>query len=289
MQFFDVLFFDSVGMPYVGESCALGGTEQQTIRVAEGLAAAGKRVGVLNRTSESGTVNGVFYGPLSTRAEMDTLVILRTSQVSRSPARRTIVWAHDVGPQQLSAGELVCVSKWQLSTYGREGTVIMPMLPAIQVIHTPVRGRFIYASAACKGLDVTLEMWSALPVKKTHLLVTNPGYDWDRVPKKLPENVTYLGVLPSISHVMEVMATCEGLFYVNTFPETAGVTPALAEAIGLRAHVLSANPCGLTEMVTGGYLTSDPDQFARDFVHPKKYPPPTKKYGTIEQWLELLR
>ena len=130
--------------------------------------------------------------------------------------------------------------------------------------------RFIYASAAIKGLRETLEMWSTLAKDlpyEARLFVTNPGYDMADLPKSWPEKVVQLGVLPSSRAVASVMATCAGLFYVNTFPETLCMTGVMAEALGLRLHVLCKHGFGgMREAVTSPLITDDEQTFRENFL-----------------------
>jgi hypothetical protein len=287
---FDVLFLDPATV-YDGEQGHAGGTEQQVARIATALAKYRKKVAVWNGRKDETLSQGVTYAPYQTPAEATNLIALRGAPIyPHLKSRRVIEWTHDAQAFK-THHPVLCVSKWQKNEVWKDpdAKVILPMLPDDLPKHAPIKGRYIYASAACKGLQATLDLWASMyhPPER-NLFVTNPGYDAHKIPKRLPKNVYLLGVLPTVHDVANEMAQCEGLFFVNTFPECAPVTPALAEAIGLRAHVLSKEPCGLTEMVTGGYLTSDAGKFIREFEEPPVYPPPTKKYGTVEQWLRLL-
>ncbi len=288
---YDVLFLDAVNPPYDGNGGQSGGTEQQTVRVAEALADNGLKVAVWNGVEEAKSIRGVRYANHATPTDADTLIALGGSPLFEHIKKaRVIEWSHNAQAYE-TPFEVLCVSKWQRDEVWKgRGKIILPLLPKHLPQHVPIKGRYIYASAACKGLDATIMMWASLYHPDHHeLVITNPGYDAHKVPKRLPKNVRYLGVLPGLRDTALEMAKCEGMFFVNTFPECAPVAPALAEAIGLRAHVLSKNPCGLTEMVTGGYLTSDPQQFISDFAEAPTYRPPLKHYGTINQWMKYLR
>ncbi len=85
---FDVIFFDNVGTPYVGSAPrlqGLGGSEFQTILVAEGLAKAGLNVLCFNNTPFAAKENGVWYFPTEalkyTPYKTKALVMLRNSQL----------------------------------------------------------------------------------------------------------------------------------------------------------------------------------------------------------------
>ena len=132
--------------------------------------------------------------------------------------------------------------------------------------------RFVYASAACKGLQQTLEAWAKLPLPKdAELVVTNPGYDTyeaERIIRELqPKQVKYLGVMPSMDDVADILAESAGLFYVNTHAECTSITLAMCEALGRRVHMLCLQGLGgVKETVSSPLVTEDPKEFSRDFL-----------------------
>ena len=96
-----------------------------------------------------------------------------------------------------------------------------------------------------------MEKWgdlrSRFPVEMqfAELHITSPGYgevshraslaqEWDNFRIKYIEN------LPP-RELAAYMATCEGLFYVNTFPETFCAVAAIADAVGCKPHILCKN------------------------------------------------
>ena len=277
---FDVVIYDRVGMPFSGTSLTtkgLGGSEQHAIFLAEMLAESGRTVLVASNTHKVEVTNGVVYAESAAvhAVAADTLIVWRYSPVPAIPRRKLVVMATDTygpGYEQFASvmdgsrdATLVCVSQWQADGFPKTWNkrVIPPIIPekvhALGIVtRPPSEGprRYVYASAVTKGLRETLEAWHELALPDAELLVTNPGYDVQAMPKDLGANVRFLGVLPSYWDVIKVLHDAEALFYVNTFPETFGVTPALAEALGCRIHILCLNGKGaLDESVLAPIMT----------------------------------
>lgn len=269
---FDIVIYDRVGMPFTGKSLTtegLGGSEQHAIFLAEAFAKAGfdeeepgnraKTVLVACNTRKTVQHEGVLYAPSESvhAVEADTLIVWRSSPVPPIVYRKLVVMATDTyGPAYehfatffdgTHDATLVCVSDWQAKGFPESWRkrVIPPIIPnevydlALEAKPAPKNGirKYVYASAAVKGLKETLAIWKELDLPRAELVVTNPGYDAQDVPKELPENVRFLGVLKSYWDVVHELHEAEALFYVNTFPETYGVTPALAEVLGCRIHI----------------------------------------------------
>ena len=136
-----------------------------------------------------------------------------------------------------------------------------------RTLYRPDPNRFVYASAALKGLRATLEAWRELkrdPVfKDARLRVLSPGYDDSSFAAGL-EGVQYVGPVQN-SAVIDELRQAAGLFYVNDFPETFCLVAAYAEAVGARVHCLVRNGGAIPETVTSPFVTSDRNTFLNDF------------------------
>lgn len=319
---YDVIFYDTVGLPYTGttpEQGGLGGSEFQAILLAEAMAARGRRVLVLNNTGSPEYVRGVDYvnhAQVSLESlECDALLVQRYSMLPSIAARRIIIAASDVpgrcydhfAPLFASSRDttLVTVSEWQNNLFPGtwRRTVIPNMLPDdLYEMRRPSHSlRFVYASAALKGLTVTLAAWNKLRnqtgIDALELRVCTPGYDHIDTDTVAGDGVRLLGSLP-FDRLVEEIAASAGLFYVNTWSETFGVVPAIAEALGRRIHLLcTTDPGGLPETINSPLLTSDRELFERSFQETLAEPAGERWYGTandfrasrvIENWLTLL-
>jgi len=130
---------------------------------------------------------------------------------------------------------------------------------------------FIYASSLMKGYSSTLPMWKYLKDQKilsnTDMLnVCLPGYD-NPVQDISDEDygVNYLGTL-KFKEVVELMAKCRGMFYVNTMPETFGISVVLADILKTTPFVYGVNNLGsLPELVDNKNLTTDMQEYINMF------------------------
>jgi SAM-dependent methyltransferase len=328
--YYDVIFNDRVGNTAVHiETGGRGGSEEATIRLAELLAAEGFQILILTRDNFREPDVSHWKGVVYRRADgqfnalrCHALVNLRHSpEPVGLEYEHYFEWVHDVPEGWCRHNHLpredmhlVAVSQWQLERFqpgavGPDGavqpsvpwkstSVIHPILPSYASYkHEPVKHRFLYASSVVKGLLPTLELWRSLSLPSdAELFITNPGYDLDKVPKDLRPNEKLLGVLPDMHAVAELMRTCEGLFYVNAWPENFSQTVAMADAIGLKTHVLCtsewADEGGLGETAPGNLITRYRDIFLSDFIRllGKSITGHVRaKLGTVAEWVELLR
>ncbi len=318
---YDIVLYDSIGMPYTGatpENHGLGGSEFQAILVAEGLAERGRRVLVLNNTTKSESIRGVDYANHARAQYMtacDVLVVQRYSQLPPILARKTIVAASDVPGNHydhfspLFAGHgdatLVAVSAWQrrLFAAGWRSVVIPNMLPdeIYSQERTAKTSRFVYASAALKGLEPTLEAWQTLRKRSRRddleLRICTPGYDHADTTRFANAGVRFLGSLP-FRQVIGEIADSAGIFYVNAWSETFGIVPALTEALKRRTHILcTSDPGGLPDTINSPLLTSDRETFDRQFLealatpNEPRWQAPANDFRAsrvIDRWLELI-
>jgi hypothetical protein len=132
-----------------------------------------------------------------------------------------------------------------------------------------------------KGLDETIKKWQILKrrrfveeMKGCELHITSPGYGKEqymfvRENFAYDKSIVFLDDLPP-RELAKYMATCEGLFYVNTFNETFGAVCAIADAVGCKVHVLCKNELsGCPEAVgsdSGSFVTDIEMQFDAGFI-----------------------
>ncbi len=287
---YDVVLFDGVGMPYTGstpEYSGLGGSEFESILLVEALARRGLRVLVLNQTLLPAKEGGVEYAnsetALSTSFACRVLIVARYSQVPPVRFERIVVAVSDMPGKGHAHFEpyfagaigatLVALSAWHRSLFPAtwKARVIPYILPErVYSYEAKVNPhRFVYASAALKGLRETLEVWQELKrdpaLADAELVVCTPGYDTVDEGALARAGVRFLGSLP-FDKVVHEMASSAGMFYVNVFPETFCIVAALAEALGRRVHVLCLNgPGALNETVRSPLVTTSRDEFVASF------------------------
>ena len=317
----DVLFWSVCAVPFNGftlEHAPLGGSETEVVWCAEALASRGKRVVVATLAKDAAQKNGVLYLPANElgttwTAKPRALVALRYGALPPIEHERLLCWATDIPDgeyrpivEELKSrdGTLVCVSEWQAEQFpvnGLRKVVIPNGLPdaVYNRSATPLKipGRYVYASAAQKGLDATLKLWNVLrseyPTKKRwkdhELLVCSPGYDAPDAAKDQP-GVRVLGGL-SFTDLCGTLASAQGLFYVNTLPETFGIVLALAEALGTPAFMCGLHGLGgAEETVAENTMTKDPDRFVAMLNGPpdEVVPYNFRWSRVVEQWLRVL-
>lgn len=312
---FDIAIYDSVGQPYTGATTTgIGGSEHFVIKLARALVKSGLKVLVRNNMQTAPQLlDGVVYMPRMMRfdAECKTLIMQRCSALPDDLAfDHMIVQVHDVmsdaheGLHSLFRHfrpTLVCNSDWQRSLFPAEwkSAVIPPMFHDLPSATTSKdQTSFIYASAAVKGFDQTLNRWRSWrkmypKLADARLYVISSGYDQ---PKKVDDpSIHYLGALDD-RELHTYIARCAGLFHVNAFEETFGATAAIAEQLGTRTHILCLNGFGaLKETLSDHrFVTSDHDRFRTTFLEAygsdlqqtttRDYRPET----TLNKWLQLV-
>jgi hypothetical protein len=315
MYDFDCVIWDTVGGAYTSESMkkAAGGSEKEIVQLAQGLARSGFRVCCYNQTSSrfvDGLVTWRTINANETPSRCRTLIIQRYSSIPDSSQvlpDRMVVRATDVyGPyyDHLSALNTLCVSSWQAEEFRNHGFPVF-VIPAMLDDDyyelskvEKVKGRFIYASAWMKGLKETIPKWISLrerfpkEMAGCELHVTSPGYGHERQ-MIVDDNVIFIGDLPP-RELAKYMATCEGLFYVNTFPETLGVVASLMSAVGGKTHILAKNgAAGLVEATVGG-VTEDESEFDSVFIgllgqDAPRTPKDFRVSTVLPQWLAVLK
>jgi tetratricopeptide (TPR) repeat protein len=296
---YDVVFYDDVGgaiSPAVALKQGMAGAEHQVMLAAQGLSAAGRKVLVISRLKRWGFENEynerIAFVDIQEYQEIcvKVLVIHAYSSIPAwIEADKTFVLSKDLPggnhSDHLSNGLTVggwthiAPSKWASDEYGKlypnwKTRIVIPYMIQDHVYTFPKvpkdPNKFIYASAALKGLTRTLEEWCGIPrVSHAMLYVCVPGYDAPSNKDKTlfdSENIKFLGSLTP-EKVIEEMRTAAGMFYVNVFPETFCVSAVLAETLGCRMHILCENGFGaLKETLTSASVTDDLRTFRAEFV-----------------------
>jgi len=287
----DVILFDSIGSPYDGNTMhqsGMGGSEFQAILLLEELVKEGYKVICLNNYNTESFVNGVLYAPNTYtnkyKFKCNNLIIHRYSDVPKIAHKKAFVWATDLnGVHNLKFYKLFEEKKLTLVTLSQFQNDLFPKFWDKHVIYFIIpdwvyeysipdnKKNFIYASSLMKGYNSTLSMWKYLKDQKilsnTDILnVCLPGYDnplQDISDKDY--GVNYLGTL-KFKEVVELMAKCRGMFYVNTMPETFGISVVLADILKTTSFVFGINGLGsLPELVNNKNLTTDMQEYINMF------------------------
>lgn len=303
LQNYDLVIFDPHGVAYTSTTHrhgGLGGSEFEVVLLAEALAQKGVKIAVLNAFKFPTVEYGVHYWPhdilrLHT-VKCKTLLMLRSFDVpyTRIEYDNVRFWITDIPDQntvnQMSPwampgrpGNVVCVSNWQRSMLPPmwNTTTIHNMIPDWVYDLGPkakVPGKNIYASAALKGLEPTIEFWKELKknyfMKKSELFVCHPGYDAIDVEKLKANKINFMGSL-SFPQLVEEMRTSEKMFMVSSLPETFGISPVLAEVLGVVPQIMfMQHPGALTEVLANSdRVTGNADLFQKQvFDNAKELP-----------------
>ena len=103
-------------------------------------------------------------------------------------------------------------------------------------------------------------------------------------------DVDYLGTL-TFKEVVELMAKCEGMFYVNVMTETFCISAVLAEILKTTPYIYCLNGYGaLNEVLNSNTVTTDIKQFFNDVSSGRKCDVDAKNYRpktVIDEWLKL--
>jgi len=286
---YDVIFYDNVTTPFTSrtwKSKAVGASILEASLLLTELAKE-KKVLAFSRTDKSKVQDRILWKNYNNcyNYECDTLIVFRYSSLPPIKYKRLIVWAHDAPPlahrhlfEALNRDNatLVTISDWQKSLfekYVKNIETIRLWLPDWIYSYKTEKdpNKYIYASANVKGLDSTIKLWSELKRDSrmigATLYVCTPGYDKVDEQKLREAGVVFLGSLPTLEDVIREIASSVGMFYVNDFPETFGVSPYLAEVLGCRTHILCVKGFGaLREVLNSDLLTDDRDKFMADVL-----------------------
>ena len=287
----DVILFDSIGSPYDGNTMhqsGMGGSEFQAILLLEELAKEGYKVICLNNCNTESFIKGVLYAPNTYtnkyKFKCNNLIIHRYSDIPKIASKKAFMWATDLnGVHNLKFYKLFEEKKLTLITLSQFQNDLFPKFWDKHVIYFMIpdwvyeysipenKKNFIYASSLMKGYSSTLPLWKYLKNEKilsqTDMLnVCLPGYD-NPVQDISDEDygVNYLGTL-KFKEVVELMAKCRGMFYVNTMPETFGISVVLADILKTTPFVYGVNNLGsLPELVDNKNLTTDMQEYINMF------------------------
>lgn len=288
--FADVILFDTVGTPYDGNTVnhlGMGGSEWQSILLLEQFSKQGLKVICLNNLDGQSEVNGVLYisNKLIHQYEWTckTLIIHRFSNIPSIKHKKCVLWSTDLNNfmslrflEHLNNKniELVVLSDFHRTRFSQEWNIhtIPFMIPDwIYNYSIPsVKKDYVYASSMMKGYDETINYWSYLKsnnyLGSKKLKVCLPGYDNISENLSIPElSIEYLGTLP-LSDVVKTIAHSEGLFYINTVPETFCLVVVLCEILGTPPYVYCQNHIGaLDEVINTKTATYDVKRFIEYF------------------------
>lgn len=314
--FADVILYDEIGMSYTGntiEESGMGGSEFQAILLLEELAKLGKSVICLNNVKNEVKVNGVMYIPNTYTQQYsfkcNNLIIHRYSNIPKIASKKAFIWATDLnGPHNLkfytlfeqNKLELVTLSEYQSSLFPSNWKkhVVYFMIPDwVYEYEVPAEKHgYVYASSLMKGYKGTLDYWMFLKdhgvFKDKQLYVCLPGYDNPSSDISIAQyDVNYLNTLP-FRRVVETIAGCEGMFYVNIMPETFGISPVLAEILKTTPYVLGMNGLGaLGELLNSPTLTTDMRTFINYFKNEKTQPVKARQFKSelvMKRWKKIL-
>lgn len=255
-----ILFFDMVGGEYDGNSVngPLGGSELAQVQLAEALATRGHDVAVITAKQARGypplEINGVRYDRSINARDVDTIILARMTElphgIDTSYTTKVIVSLTDQGPHDIApCHTLVGVSSWQINRFaalqiGAKRKVIPPIIEPAPVLDK-IPGRYVYAGAAMKGLDETLQGWIDAG-EPGSLTVCHGG--WGMASEKQQFAMAVLGVeyLGNLSpaRVREEIAKAEFFLGARTYPETFCAVAAVAETC--KTQVIMWSPHGKT-------------------------------------------
>lgn len=326
MQKYDLCIFDNVGMPYTSTTYrngGLGGSEFETVLLAEGLAKAGYKVAVINGFKFPCTEYGVDYWPAdylnNNTFQCTTLLIMRTSivPVGRIEFDNIRFWLTDIPNDnqlfQLSnwlspgrPGKGICVSAWHRSLFPQNWnfTFVYNMIPDwVYELEPKIKNvnRYIYSSSALKGLDSTIELWREMKksyfLKKSELYVCHPGYDKVDAKKLESNKINLLGCL-SFPQLVEELRTTQSMFFVNSFPETFCIAAVLSEILGVMPQILVLqHPGALGETLANNNMVvvNDLEKFQKMVFDNAKNPQSLKKpkdyrvSSVLPRWIKELK
>ena len=196
--------------------------------------------------------------------------------------------------------ELICLSEFQSNQFpgNWKKHVIYFMIPDwVYDYELPQeKSGYVYASSLMKGYNGTLEYWKFLKSNGVfngkQLNVCLPGYDNPSSDISMPiYDINYLNTIP-FKEVVDVVAKCEGMFYVNIMPETFGISVVLAEILQTTPYVLGLNGLGaLPELLHSKTLTTDMRSFINYFKNEKSQPVKARTFKSemiMKRWKKIL-
>lgn len=312
----DIIVYDDMGIPYTGNTflnSGMGASESQVILLLEELAKLNKKVICLNNTFKNEEVNDVLYlsntYTNSYKFKCNNLILHRNSSFPNNiEYKKCFQWVTDNNTflnlnyyniLEQNKCELITLSKYSNDQFPKNWNkhIINFIVPdwVYNFEISKSKKDFIYASSIMKGYAETFNYWKYLKLnsnllKNKRLKVCLPGYDNPQ--SDISNNnlqIDYLGSLP-FKNVVELLASSEGLFYVNTMQETFCLTAVLAEILKANPYILCLNGYGaLNETLNSKTVTNNTKDFFMNIEQktqssePKNY----KSKNIIPQWLTI--
>ncbi len=325
---YDVVISQNFGRPidsYRARTQPNGGSELHTVVVAEGLRRSGLTVAVIQPGPSFVRWEGVDYLSIEDVVhrglydiQCEVLVSQRFGALpSNVSFSRLAVEMHDLPDERATTCvdfmskipncKTIVHSQFNADLYPDwPGLTIIPAafedslftLPVVQRPSTRERV-FVYGSAALKGLAPTLQLWGELKrnkymFKKATLIVTSPGYDSPEFDKLRDTPGVVFEQQRTLGDMQMRLANSDGIFMVNTLPETYGCVQAMAEIAGRPAWCICLNGAGaLKEALANTWsVHTDPAEFVDAICQPKwpemKPAKDVRMSTLLPQWLDVL-
>jgi hypothetical protein len=314
--FADTIVYDNIGISYTGNTflnTGMGASESQVILLLEELAKLNKKVICLNNTSNNEEINNVLYlsntYTNSYKFKCNNLILHRNSLFPKNiEYKKCFQWVTDNNTflnlnyyniLEQNKCELITLSKYSNDQFPKNWNkhIINFIVPdwVYDFEISKSKKDFVYASSIMKGYIETFNYWKYLKLNSNllsnkRLKVCLPGYD---NPQSDISNynlqIDYLGSLP-FKNVVELLASAEGLFFVNTMQETFCLTAVLAEILKANPYILCLNGYGaLNETLNSKTVTNNTKDFFMNIekktqsLEPKNY----KAKKIMPQWLTI--
>ena len=312
----DIILFDSVGSPYTGETAitnGMGGSEFQAILLLEEFAKLNKKVICLNNTDSDKQVNNVLY--LSNKNffkynfKCEHLIIHRNSDIPKIPHKFCYQWITD-NNTSLNLNyynhldnkkiKLITLSEYSNSQFPKDWdkhTINFIIPDWVYKYEIPKNKKnYVYASSIMKGYHQTADHWKFLKInnklQQKILNVCLPGYDNPQ--EDISESqfdIKYHGSL-TFKDTVDLIASCEGLFYVNAMTETFCITAVLSEILQTTPYIYCLNGYGaLKEVLNSDTIVKNSKDFFKCLnsekstkINPKNY----QASRIINEWIKLM-
>lgn len=291
----DIVLYDSLA-PFSTRETARGGSDLHLIQLAEQFEAMGYSAVIARGdgfpinvrclpASFSGNARCIPASDIMSASPARAIILNRASRLPFGfKADRIVVHALDIYSHAmdchlplLTSGRavLVCVSTWltHLYPHAKVKHAIQPPIDPLEPLPPKEPGLFVYASAPWKGLPETLFAWEAIRPRlprAAHLKIVSPGYADETAPM-IPPGVEWVRDV-SPEEYRRIVASAEGLFYVNIAPETYCVLAQMADIYGTRPHILCPDRAGMID-TSRRHMSRTFDDFAWDVVRNYGKPP----------------
>ena len=332
MKKFDVLFIDPVAYKHYDtlklDREPLGGTEATVVRVAEGLAARGLTVGVVNKHTQEPTMGSfAYFLPLNDdilKYDPDHLVSIRgTALMEQFPKALKYSWHHDypdariipmapifqkhdafvIGVSDFHANELKrLLNNENWAKIPRVKRIYNPLDPRILVPPKAKvaynRNQMVWAASPHKGLEKAIEQFKIVKqiMPKMELHVYHPGYmdaEFANV-----QGVMNIGPMPC-QQLWQAMSESLCVFYPTDFLETFGLIAAEANAVHTPIATMGIGALNETvqtsdQLVTRNDYQSLIKKIELWYNNPKSRPevcfqPRFKLESVVDEWLEMFQ